>query len=171
MVKKKKKKTVNKKPNWVGDIDLSFCEPGLVYNIYQCRKCILEYKEDQARSCRKKSVKIPGLKKKQVVEVCQCREPLLIKYKKCPCGQEYWGFYLRENKTCKECGAYDLNNMSKGRNYYRLGQFYKYSSIDISDPERWDCLSRKFCLEVTFVHGSKKGIGCLDCPDYEKSKL
>ena len=165
---KKRKKTVNKKPNWVGEIDLSGCIPGLVYNIYQCRECILEYKEDQARSGRKKSLKIPGYKKPQVVEACKHREPLLIKYKKCTCGQEFWGFYLREKSTCKHCGAF---KGATGFRYYRLGEFYTMTDKDLSDEDRWDCINRGICLEVTKVKGSRKAIACQDCPDYDKGGL
>jgi hypothetical protein len=169
MAKKKRiKKAVNKKPNWVGEADISKCIPGKVYNIYACRQCIFELKEDRDRPQRKKAIHIPGYTKKQIVEVCPHREPLLIKYKKCPeCGQTYWGFYLRESATCKLCGLYSDESSPKERAYYRLKELYKTTIEDLSDPDRWNCVNRDFCLECTYHGGSRKGIACKDCPDYE----
>lgn len=174
MVKKKKpKKALIKKPNWVGDVDLTNCVDGLVYHIYQCRKCIIEYKVDHLRLKRKKFMLLPGNKKKQNVEICNCKipTPLLIKYKRCPCGAEYWGFYLREKQTCKVCGAYNNDIGLNPISYYRLLDFYKKTSDDLTDETRWDCLNRSICLLCSREQGSKRGIACKDCPYYEKGSL
>jgi len=171
--KKKERKAVTKRPAWVGEIDLSHCEKGLVYNIYQCRKCILEYKQDQARPKRKWALLLPGNKKRQVVEACNCPEPtpLLIKFKKCNCNAEYWGFYLREKETCKLCGAFVLNDMSKEIDYYRLNEMYKQTTEDLSDSHKWDCLNRNFCLDMCKKEGSRRGLACKDCPFYDQATL
>jgi len=162
------------KPAWVGDIDLTKCKDGLVYQIYQCRKCIIEFKEDKARENRKKYLLLPGNKKKQMVEVCTCENPtpFLIKYKRCKCGAEFWGFYLRENPTCRICSKFsESSEPEKGTKYYRLGKFYKQTEDDLSSSETWDCLNRNICLESMKHQGSSKMLACLDCPYYEKGSL
>lgn len=172
MAKKKRlQKAVTTKPRWVGEVNLSNCENGKVYNIYQCRTCILENKTDKARPKRKKTIHIPGYKKKQFVEICFCELPLLIKYKKCTCGQEYWGFFLREHPTCKTCGTFTNSDYIKKKKWYRLTDFYIASEEDLSDKNKWDCINRNTCLECTFDSGSKKGLACKDCPHYEKGNI
>lgn len=169
---RKFKTAKTKKPAGVPNIDLSYCIKGLVYNIYQCGSCIYEHKEDIARKSRTKTIYIKK-KKKQIPCCTEHREPLLIKYKKCPCGQEYWGFYLHEHPSCKICGSFALNNVTEkaGRKYYRLGEFYKKTADDLSDEDRWNCYHRSLCLECTYKSGSKKAIACKNCPHYIKGTI
>ena len=164
---RKFKTAKTKKPGGVPNIDLSWCINGLVYNIYQCGICIYEHKEDLTRKPRIKIIKI-GKKKKQIPVCTDHKKPLLIKYKKCPCGQEYWGFFLKGGPTCKLCSSFSLNNVTEtiDRKYYRLGEFLEETDNDLSDENRWNCRHRSLCLECTYKQGSKKAIACKDCPHY-----
>ena len=166
--KKKIKRAVSKKPVWVGDLPLIQPEPGLVYNIYQCRECVIDMTTDMTRSQRKRSILLPGDTKKTINVVCaKHKEPLLIKFKRCICGAEYWGFYLHSHSTCKECGKYVEYENTKTKDWYRLRQYIKTTSEDLSDKDKWDCINRNLCLECTFVSGYKRAIACKDCPEYE----
>jgi hypothetical protein len=173
MSKKRIKKAVIKKPNWVGNVDISKCEKGKVYNIYKCRKCVIEYSEDQLRQGRRRSLLLPGNKKKKIVSVCKCKKQslLLIKYKKCTCNIEYWGFFLRANLTCKLCGAYSDIKKEKQIQWYRMNKFLKKTEEDLSDLNKWDCVYRDDCLNATKINGSNKRIACKNCSFYLKSEI
>lgn len=173
---KKKRKTQYKKPKWVGELPMPLVIRGVVYNFYACRKCVYTMEYDKARRRRKKSIRLPGNKKNTMEVVCEeHRTPLLIKFKKCKCGQEHWGFYLRSNPTCVNCGRYpdEFENIEieKVRDYYRLSEYYKTTIENLGDPDRWDCINRALCLECTYEDGSKKGIACKECPSYTIGRI
>lgn len=178
MAKKKgKKKTVDRKPNWVGDIPMpEVVEKGMVYNFYACRECVYTLEEDQVRPRKKKSILLPGSNKKSMQAVCEKHHaPLLIKFKRCTCGREQWGFYLRSNPTCGECGKFpdifgDVQT-DKIRDYFRLAEYYKTTIENLGDPDRWDCINRALCLECTYDGGSRKGIACKGCLSYQPGRI
>lgn len=173
---KKKRKTKYKKPKWVGDLPMPLVIRGIVYNFYSCRKCVYTLEYDKGRRKRKKSIRLPGNKKNTMEVVCEeHKTPLLVKFKKCTCGQEHWGFYLRSNPTCGYCGSFpdefaDIE-VDKVRHYYRLSEYYRTTIENWGDPDRWDCINRALCLECTYEDGSRKGIACKNCPLYEKGTI
>ena len=168
---RKRKKALNKKPKWVGEIDISKCLPGKVYLIYNCLKCIIERKEDEKRQGRNKLISKTKNGKSIFAPICIHKEPILIKYKKCSCGSEYWGTFLRESLTCQNCSVLASKEKETYKEYYRLNSFIIKTKEDLSDPLKWDCTHRDFCLECTYKNGAKKGIACKDCPEYKKGKI
>ena len=166
---KKNKKAVNKKPKDI-IIDIPFPILGMVYNIYECQdmQCVALHNTDKLRPKFKRKIKVPWRKKKSLEQCCALHQSLLkIKYKKCNCGAEYWGTRLKSSKTCAQCGTNPEVDLDKiPTKYYRMGDYYKRSEVDLGDPERADCVHRAMCLEVTFVESDKRGIACKDCPYY-----
>lgn len=173
---KKKRKSQYKKPKWVGELPMPLVIYGIVYSFYACRECVYTLEYDKARRRRRKAILLPGNKKKTMEVVCEKhRSPLLIKFKKCECGTEHWGFHLRSNPTCVHCGQFpdkfeDIE-IDKIRKYYRLSEYYKTTIENLADPDRWDCINRTLCLECTYDGGSRKGIACKGCPAYEIGRI
>lgn len=154
------------------DLDVTWCKTGFVYNIYQCCKCIYEHQEDLKRPRRIKFVKVTKRRKKQVSICSEHGKELLIKYKKCTCGQTYWGFSLKGGSTCKLCSSFSLQKIKKkNKLWYRLNVFYKKTHEDLSDLDRWDCKNRSLCLECTHNRGANKAVACKNCPDYQRGIL
>lgn len=146
-----KKKPTNKKPIFIKKLDLSFCIPGWVYNIYNCQKCIIENEENILMN----------------IKECIHLTKILIKYKQCPCGADWWGINLKATKTCNICNPY----ISKSKLYYRLKIFKFKSNKNLSDTNKWDCHNRGYCLESTFKKGANIGIACKECPFYEGNPI
>jgi len=173
-------------PEWVKNLDKSKCIPGKVYNIYECKNCMLEHYGDMKRRKRKICKAVNG--KVESITRCSCaeRSTFLMKYKKCfVCHGDVYGTRISIGicKSCANSHKYEHMNVSffkaKGLynpieipmlfESYRLGKLIQ-SKKDITKDNLWDCLNRGKCLESCFVPGgSNVKLGCTDCPDYIKT--
>ena len=170
-------------PKWVRELDKSKCVQGRVYNIYECRTCILPNEADQKRKGRKSTKMKNGVVTAFTRCACWERKPILMKYKKCCCcGTEVYGIKIQDGR-CNRC-----TRLTKYKNYkyidtepmekilelykfYRMGKSIE-SNKDLSKDSKWDCLNRCKCLESCFIPGgSSIKLGCVDCPQYIKTCL
>lgn len=167
-------KITNIKPDCLNDVDLSNTLTNKVYNIYKCKKCILEHKFDKIDRKKRKYVKIfPNdlNKKPYSLHGCKHQTILLIKYKRCDCGIETFGTRILGNRKCYECDVNVRKPSSDYKEYYRIKIFCILSKTNLNDPNKWDCKFRSYCLESTFHEGACKGLACKNCRFYTKDIL
>jgi len=163
-------------PQWILDIDKSNCELGKVYNIYACKKCMIEHVIDKIRKDR---ILVFRVKKKiRNKVVCGCKEklPIKLKFKICyNCGWHVYGKKVLVGK-CHNCATY-TSSYEKGqpkikkRKFYRMGELVE-SYHDLEDKNAWNCGNRNECLDVTKnTGGSIVRLGCKNCPYYLSTGL
>lgn len=148
------------------DVDVYDCKPNIVYNVYSCKKCVIEHDIDKILRKKRKWAFFKEKNKKYTTFGCNCEKPtkFLIKFKRCLCGDETWGLNLRNTNKCKKCYP---KKKFKPKYYYRLKIFRYKSKKNLNDPERGNCKNRRYCLEVVFKRGANKGIACKNCNFYE----
>ncbi len=170
-------------PNWILDLDKTEYNDGRVYNIYQCGTCILNHYSDSRRKGRFRIILVKGKEVKLTQCACDERLPFVIKYKKCFwCGKEVYGINIIRGKcdNCKNDPKYKnmpkptfskTKTINEPKTYYRMNKPIE-SLTDIQDPNKYNCINRNNCLEITKKPGgSRVMLGCCDCPDYNTSEI